>query len=68
MGAHSSRDYQAAEEAGGVTLDPKDLALPAKAPSYLEVEYPGITGSEALVLGDDSNQSFFIQRQGGDGS
>lgn len=40
----------------------------AEAPSYLEVEYSGVTGSKALVLGDDPCQSFLVQRQGGDGS
>lgn len=38
------------------------------APSHLEMEYPSITGAEALVLGDHSGQCFLIQRQGGNGS
>jgi len=49
-------------------LDPKELTLPVKVPSYLEVEYSGITGPKALVLGDDSRQSIVVQRQGGNGS
>lgn len=68
IGAHSPQDHQAAEEAHGVMLGPKELTPLAKSPSYLEVEYSSITGSKALVLGDDSSQSFLIQRQGRNGS
>lgn len=49
-------------------LGPKELTPLAKSPSYLEVEYSSITGSKALVLGDDSSQSFLIQCQGRNGS
>lgn len=64
----SFQDDRAAEEAPGVVLGPRELTPQAEAPSYLEVEYPGVTGSKALVLGEDPRQSFLVQRQGGDGS
>lgn len=66
VGSHSFPGYPAARDASGVTLGPREQAQ-WPGPPYLEMEYPGIPGAEALVLGDDSSQRSFVKCQGGNG-